>query len=184
MTHPQGPGQFRAKKANKWVVAPFWKIPTLPPSWLECSSHLSAQETTQPIKTNHPVFQGPLSSSGFPGGTSGKESAFQCRRDRRHSFDPWVRKIPWRRKWQSTPVCGVTKSQTWLSTIGLQPTRLFCPWDFPGENTGVGFHFLHEGIFPTHGWHPSLLSLLHWRVNSLPLSHLGSSVWGHRELDT
>ena len=83
MTHPQGPGQFRAKKAKKWVVAPFWKIPTPPPSWLECSSHLSAQETTQPIKTNHLVFQGPLSSSGFPGGASGKESAFQCRRYRR-----------------------------------------------------------------------------------------------------
>ena len=32
---------------------------------------------------------------------SGKESATQCKRS---GFDPWVRKIPWRRKWQSTPV--------------------------------------------------------------------------------
>ena len=32
---------------------------------------------------------------------SGKESACQCRRP---GFDPWVRKIPWRRKWQPTPV--------------------------------------------------------------------------------
>ena len=24
-----------------------------------------------------------------------------------------------------------------------------CPWDFPGKNTGVGCHFLHQGIFPT-----------------------------------
>ena len=32
---------------------------------------------------------------------SGKESACQCRR---HGFDPWVGKIPWRRKWQPTPV--------------------------------------------------------------------------------
>ena len=31
---------------------------------------------------------------GFPGGTSGKELACQCRRHRRHGFDPWVRKIP------------------------------------------------------------------------------------------
>jgi len=31
---------------------------------------------------------------------SGKESAWQCRR---HSFNLWVRKIPWRRKWQPTP---------------------------------------------------------------------------------
>ena len=25
---------------------------------------------------------------------------------------------------------------------GLQPTRLLCPWDSPGKNTGVGCHFL------------------------------------------
>ena len=36
----------------------------------------------------------------FPAGASGKESTCQCRRCKRHEFDPWVRKIPWRRKWQ------------------------------------------------------------------------------------
>ena len=57
----------------------------------------------------------------------GKESACQCRR---HSFNLWVRKIPWRRKWQPTPVFlpgkshrqrslwatvhRVSKSWTWL----------------------------------------------------------------------
>ena len=41
---------------------------------------------------------------GFPGGASGKEPACQCRRCLRWGFDPWVRKIPWRRKWQSTLV--------------------------------------------------------------------------------
>ena len=35
---------------------------------------------------------------------SGKESACQCRRHWRLGFDPWVRKIPWRRKSQPTPV--------------------------------------------------------------------------------
>ena len=39
--------------------------------------------------------------TGFPGGFMVKESACQCRRLR---FDPWVGKIPWRRKWQPTPV--------------------------------------------------------------------------------
>jgi len=34
----------------------------------------------------------------LPGGASGKEPACQCRRHRRLGFDPWVRKIPWRRK--------------------------------------------------------------------------------------
>ena len=41
---------------------------------------------------------------GFPGGISGKELACQCRRCKRHGFDPWVRKIPSRRPWQPTPV--------------------------------------------------------------------------------
>ena len=41
---------------------------------------------------------------GFPGITSGKEPAYQCRRHKRHGFDPWVGKIPWRRAWQPVPV--------------------------------------------------------------------------------
>ena len=41
---------------------------------------------------------------GFPGGTSGKEPAYQSKRWKRHQFDPWVGKIPWRRAWQPTPV--------------------------------------------------------------------------------
>ena len=34
---------------------------------------------------------------------------------------------------------------------GLQPTSLPCPWDSPGKNTGVGCHFLLQGIFLTQG---------------------------------
>ena len=41
---------------------------------------------------------------GFPGGTSGTEPACQCRRCKRHGFDPWVGKIPWRRARQPTLV--------------------------------------------------------------------------------
>ena len=39
----------------------------------------------------------PSSQRGFPGGASGKEPACQCRRHKRCRFDPWFRKIPWRR---------------------------------------------------------------------------------------
>ena len=49
--------------------------------------------------------------------------------------------------------------------------RLLSPWDFPGNTTGVGCHFLLQGIFLTQGSNPSLL---HSQVDSLPLSHLGS----------
>ena len=38
-----------------------------------------------------------------------------------------------------------------LQPRGLYPTRLLCPWDFLGKNTGVGCHFLLQGIFPTQG---------------------------------
>ena len=40
----------------------------------------------------------------------GKESTCQCRRLKRHQFDPWVRKIPWSRKWQPAPVFLLGKS--------------------------------------------------------------------------
>ena len=41
---------------------------------------------------------------GFPHGTSGKEPACQCRRHKRHRFDPWAGKMPWRREQLPTPV--------------------------------------------------------------------------------
>ena len=71
----------------------------------------------------------------FPGGTSGKESAYQFRRHKRHRFDPWVGKIPWWREWQPTSVFlpgespwteepgglqsvhRIVKSQTWLKRL-------------------------------------------------------------------
>ena len=71
-----------------------------------------------------------------PGGVSGIEPTCQCRRPKKHRFNPWIfpmRKIPWRRAWQPTAVfllaeshgqrslesCShrVAKSQTWLSNF-------------------------------------------------------------------
>ena len=57
-----------------------------------------------------------------------------------------------------------------LRPHGLDPARLLCPRDCPGKNIGVGCHFLLQGIFQTQGSNPRLL---HWQVDSLPLSHLG-----------
>ena len=65
---------------------------------------------------------------------SGKEAACQCRRCKRHGFDSWIGKIPWRRKWQPAPVFlpansrdrgawwaavhGVAQSQThWVTAL-------------------------------------------------------------------
>ena len=51
--------------------------------------------------------------------------------------------------------CSVVSDS--LRPHGLQHTRFFCPWDFPGKNTGVGCHFFLQGVFPTQGSNPCLL---------------------------
>ena len=56
----------------------------------------------------------------------------------------------------------------------LYPARLPCPWNFSGQNTKVGYHFLLQGIFPIQGLNPHLFHLLHWQVDSLLLHHLGN----------
>ena len=43
---------------------------------------------------------------------------------------------------------------------GLQPTRLLCPWDSPGKNTGVGCRALLQGIVPARGSNPHYVWLL------------------------
>ena len=67
-------------------------------------------------------------------------------------------------------------------SLDIQPCLMFCnPKDcsppgafvhgiFPGKYTGVGCHFLLQGIFSTQG---SNMRLLHWQADSLP--------WKHRE---
>ena len=52
---------------------------------------------------------------GFPGGISGKKSACPDRRHKRCVFNPWVRKIPWKRKWLSTLVFLPVESQRSLA---------------------------------------------------------------------
>ena len=68
-----------------------------------------------------------------------------------------------------------------LRPHGLYPARLPCPWDFPGKNTGMGYHFLLQGIFPTPG---SNLGLPYGRKALYCLSHQRipwNSVWVTRE---
>ena len=68
--------------------------------------------------------------------------------------------------------CLVAKScLTLLQTHGLQPAWLLGLQDFLGKNIRVGCHFLLQGISPTQGWN---LHILHWQMDSLPLSHQGS----------
>ena len=70
----------------------------------------------------------------------------------------------------SVPVCAHSLSHVPLIvtawTIACQAP--------PDKNTRVVCHFLLQGIFPMQGLNPSLLCLLHWHMDSLPLSHLGN----------
>ena len=48
-------------------------------------------------------------------------------------------------KWSPSVVSNSSRSH------GLQPTRLLCPWDFPGKSTGVGCHRLLHGTLLDRG---------------------------------
>ena len=75
---------------------------------------------------------------GFPGGARGKELSCQYRSSKRHGFNPWVKKIPWRRAGGPTPVFLTGESVdkgAWRATvrrIAKSRTRLkqLCaPWE-------------------------------------------------------
>ena len=75
----------------------------------------------------------------------------------------WVRlQLYW--KYCCCLVAKVSFDTLW--TVGCQ---LLCSWDFPSK-VGLSCHFLLQGIFRTQGLNPYLL---HWKVDSLPLNHLG-----------
>ena len=63
-------------------------------------------------------------------------------------------------------LCLVTSVLSDFAIYGLLPTRLLCPWDSLGKNTGVGCHALFQGIFLTQGLNLCLLYcrwiLYHW----------------------
>ena len=76
-----------------------------PMAWKQYFWGLSLPDTTFKSCISFTFLWGSLHlvhrwSLGFTGGDSGKEPACQCRRSKRHGFDPWVEKIPWRRVWQ------------------------------------------------------------------------------------
>ena len=60
-------------------------------------------------------------TKGFPGGASGKDPTCQCRRLKRCRFDPWVKKIPWRKAWQSISVFLPGESYGQRSLSGYSP---------------------------------------------------------------
>ena len=62
-----------------------------------------------------------LYSSRETSRTGGKTPACQCKRHKRCGFNPWVRKIPWRRKWQPNPVLLPGKFRGQRSLVSYRP---------------------------------------------------------------
>ena len=89
-----------------------------------------------------------------------------------------------------------------LQPRGLEATRLLCPWDSPGKNTGVGCQALLQGIFPIQGSNPGLLHCrqilyhlnhreatmevisLYCRLYQLFASHTSELFWSQKSSNT
>ena len=89
----------------------------------------------------------------FPGGWDGKSVCLQCGRP---GFDPWVRKIPWRRKSQPTPVFLPGKSHGRRSLVG------YSPWGCKELDTTERLHFHMVKLKVFH------ITLFYQFVSSLP----------------
>ena len=107
---------------------------------------------------------------GFQGVSRGKEPSCQWRRYKRCWFSPWIGKIPWRRKWQPTPVFLSGESHGWRS---LEAHRLSKRWTWLKL---LSMH-VHRGEIPwsrtcrTQDWERSL----GWPIKSR--GEAGISLW-------
>ena len=140
-----------------WVTQRYFKMQILTSevqgeAW---GSYISNKFPDEARVTVPPHLECYLSKNwGFPGGTSGKEPACQCGRHKRHGFDPWVGKIPWRRHgnplqysclknscmdigaWWAT-VHMVTNSWTWLKQFSTY--AYLSIWFFGANVNGIVF---------------------------------------------
>ena len=70
---------------------------------------------------------------------------------------------------------GGSVTQSCPTLHGLESTRLLCAWGSPGKSTGVGCHFLLQGIFPTQELNWALLHCM-WILYQLNYQESPSSV--------
>ena len=78
------------------------------------------------------IIQLDIKNMNFPGVSDGERTCLQCGRP---GFSPWVEMIPWRRKWQPTPLLLPGKSHGWRSLVG------YSPWDRKESDTTEQLHF-------------------------------------------
>ena len=98
------------------LVAPGWKTMFIPECRLYSESAAALSPRPSPKRSSRTQFyQAPV---GLPRRFNGRESTCQCGR---HGFSPWVRKIPWRRRWPPTPVFLPEESHGQRSLVGYSP---------------------------------------------------------------
>ena len=141
---------------------------------LACSPRLWATGTASRDPHSNPIR---MASAGNP--------IVQMRKQRRTEVSPkndtgepkfnhsslcclWAQTLYFFNSDTDTVSCSVVPNSLWPH--GLQPTRLLCPGDFPGKDTGGVCHFLLQGIFLTQGLN---LGLLHCRQILYLLSYQG-----------
>ena len=111
---------------------------------------------------------GSITTNKASGGDGIPVELFQILKDEAvkllHSVCQQIWKIQqWPQDWKSSGFILISNKVKSLSRVQLfatpwtVPTRLLCPWNFPGKSTRVGCHFLLQGIFPTQGSNPGLL---------------------------
>ena len=111
----------KEKATHSSILA--WRIP-----WTEESGGLQSKgsQSWRQLKW-HSKHSWILLKHGFrvslmlPGDAGGKEPPSQCRRCKTCGFDPWIRKIPWRRAWQPTLLFLPGKSHGHWNLVSYSP---------------------------------------------------------------
>ena len=123
----------------------------------------------------HSPFQNQSSiCDGLPRWLSSNESPCQCRRPKTLGFNPWVRKIPWRRKWQPTPVFlpGKSHGQRNLGAIVYRVAKSQTPLKWISMHASICDNWIFVHLF--HILFSSLVCFqIHWIISYLFLLRQG-----------
>ena len=123
----QTPPSMGFSRQEYWSGLPFPPPGNLPDPRIKLGSpalqvnSLPSEPPGNPWWIFRRVKQKHLNVLGFIGGASGKNSDYQFRRLKRCWFNPWVRKIPWRRKLQPTTVFLPGESHGQWGLVNYRP---------------------------------------------------------------
>jgi len=105
--------------SSHWPEFCTWTIST---KWLVSSGHIAVLKNIQVLLERKREKEMLVGTKGFPWWLRWERICLQCRR---YGFDPWVRKIPWKRKWQPTPEFAMDRGPWWATDTTEQLTLSF-----------------------------------------------------------